>query len=204
MKAKISKFNIVIVAITVLLIFVAAFNLFGQTNSWLVAEDTISISMAVSDIDIEVKQGDRSIDDEGFICLGTQFVGADKTYDFEDVNIHNNELAIGYYIRCQLFIKIGEDLYNINSCVENDLYKSSDGWMYYTNDSQSKDAKQMESKSDQDATRGVVPIIKSLTIPDLLKDNVGDTDDVYFSNYQGKLFTLHLFIEGSALKYNIV
>lgn len=204
MKTKVSKLNILLVAITLLLIFVAAFNLFGQTNSWLVANDTIEISVAVSEIDIGVKQAERTVGNEGFIYLGTQFITANQKHDFDDVNIHNNEITKGYYIRCQLFAKIGDKLYNINNCVENDLYKSSDGWMYYTSGSQSKEAKQLEAKSDQDATKGVVPIIKSLTIPDLLEDNADDSKDVYFSSCQGKVFTLHLFIEGTVAKYTIV
>lgn len=203
MKTKVSKLNIMLVAITLLLIFVAVFNFLGQTNSWLVASDTIKISVEVSEIDIEVKQGERSVINEGYIYLGTQFIKADTTHDFEDVNIHNNEMSKGYYARFQVFAKIGDKLFNINNCVENDLYKSSDGWMYYTGGREIKDAKQLEAKDEQDATKGVVPIIKSLTMPNLLEDNVDDSKDIYFNDYQGKVFTLHLFIEGSVAKYNI-
>ena len=203
MKTRVSKLNILLIAITMLLIFVAAFNFLGQTNSWLVADDTIKISVAISEIDIEVKQAERLVESEGYIYLGTQVIKANEKYDFDDVNIHNNEMTKGYYIRCQLFMKIGDKLYNINNCVENDLCKSSDGWMYYTGDSQSKDAKQLEAKSEQDATKGVVPIIKSLTIPNVLEDNADDSKDVYFTDYHGKVFTLHLFIEGSVAKYTI-
>lgn len=203
MKAKVSKLNIVLVAIVLLLIFVAMFNFFGQTNSWLVANDTIKISVAVSEIDIEIKQGGRSVATEGFVYLGTQFIEADTTYDFEDIKIHNNEKSKGYYMRCQVFAKIGDKLYNINNCVENDLYKSTDGWMYYTGGSEIKDSKQLDAQDLQDPTKGVVPIIESLTIPNLLEDDADDSKDVYFSDYQGKVFTLHLFIEGSAAKYYI-
>ena len=203
MKTKVSKLNIVLVAIMLLLVFVGIFNFLGRTNSWLIDDDTINISVQVSDIDIEVRQGERLIDNEGSIYLENQFIKADQKCDFEDVNIHNKEVAKGYYIRCQLFAKIGDKLYNINSCVENDLYKSTDGWMYYTGNSATKDAKQLDPMDEQDATKGVVPIIKSLTIPDLLEDNADDNQDVYFSQNQGKTFVLHLFIEGSAAKYNI-
>lgn len=203
MKTKVSKLNIILLAIMVLLIFVAVFNSFGQTNSWFTASDTINISVSVSEIEVKVKQGDRFVENEGFVYLGTQTIESNKTYDIEDVIICNNESVDGYYIRCQLFAKIGNRLYNINNCVANELYKSDDGWMYYMGDSQSKDSKQLETKSDQDDAKGVVPIIESLTLPELLKDDIDDSKDEYFSNYQGKAFTLHLFIEGSAIKYNI-
>lgn len=203
MKTKVSKLNIILLAITVLLIFVAVFNSFGQTYSWFTASDTINISVSVSEIEIEVKQNNRLIENGGVIYLETQIIESNKTYDIEDVIICNNEATDGYYIRCQLFARIGNKLYNINNCVANNLYKSDDGWMYYTGDSQTKDAKPLEAKSDQDAAKGVVPIIESLTLPEVLKDDIDDTRDEYFSDYQGNAFTLHLFIEGSVTKYNI-
>lgn len=203
MKTKVGKLNILLVAIMLLLIFVGVLNFFGKTNSWLIANDTINISVAVSEIDIEVKQGDRVINNEGFMYLGSKYIESDTTYDFEDISLHNNEVTKGYYIRCQVFAKIGDKLYNINNCVSNELYKATDGWMYYTGNSQIKVAKQLEAKDEQDPTKGVVPIIKTLTIPNLLEDNIDDTKDVYFSDCQGKVFTLHLFIEGSVVQYNI-
>ena len=204
MKTKIGKFNILLIAMVLLLVFVAVFNIFGSTNSWLIDSDKINIYVDVAEIDIEVKQGDRVVMDSGYIYLGTQHIEANKICDFEDVDIHNNEKTNGYYIRCQVFAKIGDKLYNINNCVDNDLYKSSDGWMYYTGSSSITTPKQLEAKDDQDTTKGVVPIIKSLTMPDLLEDNADDTKDVYFNQCQGKVFTLHLFIEGAAAPYHIV
>ena len=203
MKTKVSKLNICMVAMLLLLIFVCVFNFFGKTNSWLVSSDGISMSVQVANIDIEVKQGDRLIENEGYIYIGTQSVNADEKYEFDDITVHNNELTSGYYLRCQVFAKIGDKLYNINNCIENDLYKSADGWMYYTVDKLTSEAKQLEAKDAQDLTKGVVAIIKSFTIPDLLEDDQDDSKDVYFSAIQGKVFTLHLFIEGSSAKYVI-
>ena len=196
MTTKVSKLNIVLIAITLLLVFVGIFNFWGQTNSWLVAGDTINITISVSEIDIKVKQGERIVEDNGYIYLGNQFIQADTLCDFEDVQICNQEVTSGYYIRCQLFAKIGDKLYNINNCVANELYKNDDGWMYYSGGSDINVAKPME-------TKGTVTIIESITIPDLLEDNEEDSDDVYFSDIQGKTFTLHLFIEGSIAQYDI-
>lgn len=209
MKTKISKNHILLVAIMLLLVFVVCFNTFNTTNSWLKDSDQIEFTVNVNDISIAVKQGTREIENDGTgkIYLGTNFIEADVKCDFEDVLVVNNETAKGYYIRCQVFARIGEKVYNINNCIENDLYKSSDGWMYYTeitNDVITTTPKQMEGKDLENSTKGVVTIMESLTLPSLLEDNVDDSLDVYFSDFQGQLITLHLYIEGSAIAYTIV
>lgn len=207
MKTKVSKSHILLVAIMLLLVFVSCLNTFGKTNSWLKFEETIEFSVAVNDINIAIRQGAREIpnDGTGQIYLGQNFIKADEKCDFEDVAVVNKEMAKGYYIRFQVFIRIGERLYNINNCIETDLYKNSDGWIYYTeNVNGVEKSKQMEAMDPEDESKGVVTIIKSFTLPDLLEDNAGTSQDVYFSNLQGQMIRLYLFIEGSAIEYTVV
>lgn len=203
MKTKVSKINILFIAIMLLLVFVAGFTLFGKTHSWLRITEDITFTVDVNQINISVRQGSRIIpnDGTGLIELGTNVIEADVKCDFTDVEIVNNEKAKGYYIRCQVFAIIGDDIYNINNCIENDFYKSSDGWMYYTTlDTQNKPtttARQMDKKNDNDATQGVVTLMKSLTMPNELASGV------YLNDIQGQVFTLHLYIEGSAVQYTV-
>ena len=202
MKTKVSKTNTLLVAIMLLLVFVAGFTIFGKTNAWLRITEDVTFTVDVNQINISVRQGARTIpnDGTGLIELGTNVIEADVKCDFTDVEIVNNEKAKGYYIRCQVFAIIGDEVYNINNCIENDFYKSSDGWMYYTtlnNGQPTTTARQMDNKNVNDATQGVVTIMKSLTMPNELASGV------YLKDIQGKVFTLHLYIEGSAVQYTV-
>lgn len=183
MKTKTSKLNILFIAITILLIFVACCNAFGKTNSWLIDDDEIGFQLNVKNITIKVKQGERVIDDQtGFIYLGTDLIEADTSYmttDSDDVVIVNEETeGKGYYIRCQAFAVVNGIAYNINNCITGDLYKRNDNWMYSVNS---------ENENVQMDALQSITIIKSVKFPASFVDTI-----------QGQYFKLHLFIEGSA------
>ena len=183
MKTKTSKLNILLIAITLLLLFVACFNAFGKTNSWLIDNDEIGFELNVQNITIKVKQGERVVDNQtGFIYLGTDLIEADTAYmttDADDVTIVNEETTgVGYYIRCQAFAVVNGVSYNINNCITGDLYKRNDNWMYSVN---------AENENGQMSAEQTITIIKSVKFP-----------ASFINQVQGQYFKLHLFIEGSA------
>ena len=181
MRTKISqKFDILLIAITLLLIFVISINNIGKTNSWLTDFDQIGFEINVSEINLEIKQGEREIINEGNIYLGTKYIEADTEYltSTNSVTVKNNETGTGYYLRCQAFAVVDGVTYNINSCITTDLYKRSDNWMYCVDN----DNNNVAMTTGQSLT-----VIKKLVFPESFVNSV-----------QGKYIKLHLFIEGSA------
>ena len=59
MKTRVSKTNILFVAVMLLLVFVTCFTMFGKTNSWLRITEDITFTVDVNQINITVRQGAR-------------------------------------------------------------------------------------------------------------------------------------------------
>ncbi len=196
MKTKFSnKFNILLIAIImVLLVFVAFMNALGTTGAWLNTKDEIGFQVNVDQIKLSIKQGDRKLNEDGaetgLIYLGTNIIEAGVTYlddVTEQVTITNDETSTGYYIRCQAFAVVNGVTYNINNCITSDLESYTDGWMY------SEDAEgnriQMPPYSATDPDNGsTLVLMKNVTFPQSFVDQI-----------QGQLVKLHIFIEGSAI-----
>ena len=174
-----NKLNILLVAIISLLVFVACFNMFSQTNSWLKQDDKIGFKLNVGKINIVVKQNEREIVNDGYIYLNTQIIEADAEYEL-NVTITNNEDGEGYYIRCQAIAVVDGVAYNINDCITTDFVKNADGWMYNTDKSVEANYKPM--------TAG-----QTLTMMQKVKFSKSFVDTI-----QGQYVKLHLFVEGSA------
>lgn len=187
MKTKTSnKLNMLLIAITLLLIFVAGFKAVGQTGSWLIDDEEIGFTVNVADINLEVKQGTRTIADKGNIYLGTSIIETGKIYNIDDVTITNKEALDGYYIRCQVFAVVDGVTYNINNCITTEFYKNTtDNWMYNTNNTSQSAYKPMSSSQ-------TLKIIEKIQFPASFIN--GTTNDI-----KGDHITLHLFIEGSAV-----
>ncbi|MBQ7880477.1 MAG: hypothetical protein IJ358_01370 [Clostridia bacterium] len=181
MKTKTSnKLNMLLIAITLLLVFVAGAKVFGSTNSWLKTEDQVGFTVTVTGIQLSVKQDNRTIPNNGMIYLNTDIVEADTAYDL-NVSITNNELGSSYYIRCQAFAVVNGTTYNINNCITNDLYKNStDNWMYITSGSTSSTPVQIPSGES-------VVFIDTVTFPSSV-----------LGSLEGKYVKLYLYIEGSS------
>lgn len=175
-----NKLNIVLLAIILLLMFVACFNRFGKTNSWLINKDEIGFEVNVSNINIVIKQDSREIESEDNIYLGTGIIEADKVYDL-NVTITNDEDGDGYFVRSQVIAVIDGKVYNINNYVVNDFYKDIDGWMYLTESTSSSTRKQMTSNE----TKNVIDTIKF--------------PSSFIGVKQGKFLKLYLYIEGNSI-----
>ena len=172
-----NKLNMLLVAITLLLVFVSGVKIM-DTHSWLVNRDDIGFVVSVADINLVVKQGERTIENNGNIYLGTQIIEADKPYTL-NVTLTNVEDDAGFYIRCQAFAVIGGVTYNINNYITNNLYKANDGWAYLTQNSSSSTHRTMTANE-------VVTIINTVTFPASIVNNM-----------QGKNIKLFLYIEGN-------
>lgn len=199
MKTKTSnKSNILLIAITLLLLFVAGFSAIGQTSSWITDKDEIGFVIQVEGINITVQQGERTIDNStGFIYLGTDLIEANVKYltntlttttDPEtgdpvetgtdnSVSITNNETGAGYYIRAQVIAVVNGVSYNINSCITTSDLTVSGAWMYSMD---GNDRVAMEAGE-------TLTIMQDIIFPQEFIDSV-----------QGQFVKLHLFIEGSA------
>lgn len=172
-----NKLNMLLMAITLLLVFVSGIKIM-DTHSWLINRDEIGFVVSVADINLVVKQGERIIENNGNIYLGTEIIEADKPYTL-NVTLTNVEEENGFYIRCQAFAVIGGKTYNINSFIDNDLYKANDGWAYLTQDASNSTHRTM-------AGNEVLTIIDTVTFPSALVDSM-----------QGKNVKLFLYIEGN-------
>ena len=186
MKTKTSnKVNIVLIAITLLLLFVVGVSSIGKTNSWLTHSDQIGFEVYVPPINIVVEQtvngSTREIDNNQYIYLDTDYIEANHTYPL-NVTITNKEEGLGYYIRCQAFAIVDGVTYNINNCITGDFYKRSDNWMYSVNSNNENTA--MASFGNDGST---LTLIESVKFPPSFIDLV-----------QGQHLKLYLFIEGSA------
>lgn len=188
MKTKIgSKLNILLIAITVLLIFVACINAVGITGSWLEDEDEVSFTINISAINIEVKQEDRPINNNDQIYIGTNIIEGDKTYDeFKNVTISNKEDVAGYYIRFKAVAKVNGIEYNINEYITSEFYNAGE-WMHYTANAQSSTLIQMPVENSEKV------IISGFKIPSVANDNTKLSTSIM----QGKYFRLFIYIEGS-------
>ncbi|MBQ3502187.1 MAG: hypothetical protein IJA72_00785 [Clostridia bacterium] len=195
MKTKTSKFNILLVAITLLLVFVACTQVVGKTGSWLKDDDDLAFTINISAISIEVKQGTRKIDNNGLLYINTDIIEGDETYSFDAMTICNKEEGTGYYIRFKAIAKVNGNEYNINDYITSDFYKNANGWMYYTANKQSSEPIQMPK--DDASTTGVDEsqkiIISELKIP----STSADSTKLSTSTMQGKYFRLYIYIEGS-------
>lgn len=198
MKTKTSnRLNILLSAITLLLIFVAMANSISQTHSWLEDDDEIGFVLNVATIDIEIKQGTRTITSGGYIYLGTDTIQANTEYLTEDnsVTITNNEIGSGYYIRFQAFAVVNGVTYNINQFIStkntnsiDDFIMNNDGWMY-SRDTDSTEAGYQPMISTENS-------IQTLHLISKLVFNQAFVDAL-----QGQYLKLHLFVEGSATQY---
>ena len=195
MKTKTSKLNILLIAIVLLLVFVASAQLMGQTGSWLKDDDDLTFTINISSINIEVKQGTRRIDNDGLLYIGTDLIEGDETYTFDAMTICNKEEGSGYYIRFKAIAKVNGVEYNINDYITSDFYKNANGWMYYTLNKESSEPIQMpkDDKSTLDVDESQKTIISALKIP---KEN-GDNTKLSTKTMQGKYFRLYIYIEGS-------
>ena len=172
-----NKLNMLLVAITLLLVFVSGVKIM-DTHSWLVDRNDIGFVVSVADINIVVKQGERNIENNGNIYLGTEVIEADKPYAL-NITLTNVEESEGFYVRCQAMALIGGKTYNINKLIDNDLYKADDGWAYLTSGAQSSTHRTMAGSE-------TVTIINTITFPASLVDSM-----------QGKNVKLFLYIEGN-------
>lgn len=172
-----NKLNRLLVAIILLLVFVSGVKIV-DTYSWLVNRDEVGFVVSVADINLVVKQGERTIENNGNIYLGTQIIEADKPYTL-NITLTNLEEDSGFYIRCQAMALIGGETYNINSLITNNLYKSNDGWAYLTQNSGSSTHRTMTGSE-------VIPIINTITFPSSLVNSM-----------EGKNVKLFLYIEGN-------
>lgn len=186
MKSKASnKLNILLIAITLLLLFVACVSAIDTTHSWLEDDEEIGFHINVKAISIEIKQGERIIDDTGYISLdptgsGVKYLEANKTYTL-NVTITNKEEGVGYYIRCQAFAVVNGVTYNINNCITGDFYdhpEDGQAWLYSVN---------AEKENTAMTQMQTLTLIESVKFPQSFIDSV-----------QGQYVKLHLFIEGSA------
>lgn len=198
MKAKIgNKLNILLIAITLLLVFVALANSINQTHSWLEDSDEIGFELNVASIDIDIKQGTRSITSGGYIYLGTDTILANTEYLTGDssVTVTNNEIGSGYYIRFQAFAVVNGVTYNINQFIStknansvDDFIINNDGWMYSRDTDSTEDGYQPMISTESNT--------QSLYIISKLVFN-----EAFVETLQGQYLKLHLFVEGSATQY---
>lgn len=194
-----NKFNILLVAIVLLLVFVAGANWFGQTGSWLTDKNQIGFWLNVEGVDITVKQGGRAIDNRtGFVYLGTDLIESNTKYltntlqtivdeetgeettngEDNSVTITNNETGVGYYIRCQVIAVVNGVSYNINRCVTTTDLTPSGKWLY-----------NMDGENRVAMTAGqTLTIMQDVVFP---KSFIEET-------VAGQFIKLHIFIEGSA------
>ena len=203
MKAKSSnKVNTLLIAVTLLLLFVVGFIDFGKTNSWLVDRDTIGFNVQIAPMNLFLKQGGRKIENDEYIYLATETIEADTEYltntlqTIDDVTtgednsviIVNEEEGKGYYLRFQAIAMLNGSAYNINSYItDSDFVNRKDEdsnawWMYSVDDKSAQNPVNAPIAGNTTLT-----LIKDLVFPQSFVDIV-----------QGQYFKLYLFIEGSA------
>ena len=192
MKIKTSKFNMLLVAIVMLLVFVVSTTFIGQTGSWLKSEDDVVFTINVSAISIDVKQGSRKIENNGLLYTGTSLIEGDKAYTFEEMTVSNKEEGTGYYIRFKAIAKVNGTEYNINDYITSDFYNAGE-WMYYTSTKTSSTPIQMPKDNiSTDVDESLKMMISGFTIP--LTSSGGKLST---NTMQGKYFRLYIYIEGS-------
>ena len=195
-----NKLNILLPAITLLLLFVIGFNSFGKTNSWLVDKDIIGFQVEVGAINVMLKQGEREIANGGFVYLGTDAIEADTNYLTDTrktengvttgtdntVVITNEEETVGYYLRFQAIAMVNGVAYNINNCITGSDFvnREVDGawWMYSVADKYAQ-----TPVNAAIAGSATLTLMKDINFPQSFVDTV-----------QGQYFKLYLYIEGSA------
>ena len=180
MKTKTSnKLNILLIAITLLLVFVACVSAFGSTGSWLTNSDEVGFKVMVEDINLKVKQNGVEIENQGYIYLGTNVIESDTDYSL-GVTITNAETkGTGLYIRFQAIALINGVENNINDYITtSNFYKEGDGWFY--------------SNISGSSTRTTLAPGAERTMME--KANFPSS---FLSQHQGKYFKLFLYIEGS-------
>ena len=92
MKIKSSnKLNTLLIAITLLLLFVVGVVDFGKTNSWLVDRDKIGFKVQVGYMDMFLKQGERKIENNEYIYLSTEVIEANTAYLTNTLQTVGNE-----------------------------------------------------------------------------------------------------------------
>lgn len=195
-----NKVNILLIAITLLLLFVVGINSFGKTNSWLVDQDIIGINVHVGKIKLIISQNGQEIEDDGYISLGAEIIEAGKTYLTDTRNtvngvttgednrvvILNDEKGAGYYIRFQVIAMVNGVAYNINECIESDFYNrqvANEGYWLYS----------VDDKTAQTPVNRAINSKETLVLIEDLEFSQSFVDLV-----QGQYFRLHLYIEGSA------
>lgn len=203
MKIKSSnKLNTLLIAITLLLLFVVGVVDFGKTNSWLVDRDTIGFKVQVGNMDMFLKQGERKIENNEYIYLSTevieantayltntlQTVGNETTGTDNSVVLSNEEAGAGYYIRFQAIAMVNGVVYNINSYITDSDFvnrkdEDSNAWWMYS----------VDDKSAQTPVNAKIPANTTVT---LIKDLV--FPESFVNLVQGQYFKLYLFIEGSS------
>ena len=187
-----TQFNILWVAISVLLIFVIAMHI-GGTGSWLSKDETIVFKTQVVGININIqqtlnkgKEGESTVEivDGGPISLQTNIIEADTDYPL-DVTVTNGESGLGYYIRYKALAMVNGTEYNINNLIDTDFYVKTDGWAYHTASSGSATPTQMAANSTRN-------MLNSFRIPSTAGSGLS------IGTLQGKHFKLYIYIEGSA------
>lgn len=180
-----SRFNIVLVAMTLLLLFVVCFTQMGITGSWLVDKDTIGFKVSIGEINIKVYQGEREVADEGMIYLGTDVLEAGVSYlttESAIVTVKNEEKGEGYYIRFQAIAMVNGVAYNINQCIKgtdfvNKTIANQGDWLYSV-DGEGENV-EMEPESS-------LIMLKNIQF-----------SKAFVNTVQGQYFKLYLYIQGS-------
>ncbi len=190
-----TQFNILWVAIAVLLIFVTAMHV-GATGSWLSKDETIVFKTQVVGVSMNVQQtlnkgneGESSVEivDGGTISLQTDIIEANTDYPL-DVTVTNDESGLGYYVRYKALAIVNGTEYNINNLIDTDFYVKNDGWAYHTANSSSSTPTQMNAKSTRN-------MLNSFRIPSTAGSGLS------IGTLQGKHFKLYVYIEGSAIGF---
>ncbi len=196
-----NKINILLTAITLLLLFVIGVIDLGKTNSWLVDSDTIGFHVQVGTMDLFLRQGGREITNGGYVYLSTEIIEADTPYLTNTLTTVNNvttgtdnsvimvneERGQGYYIRFQAIAMINGVAYNINDYITGSDFVNrkdadSNAWWMYSVDNKSA------------TTPANAPIAGETSLT-LIKDLIFPQS--FINTVQGQYFKLYLFIEGS-------
>lgn len=181
-QAKRLNLNIVLAITCVLLLFVCL--TINYTGAWLVDDDTINFTVQVDAINIQLKQGSRELTSmDNNIYLGIDVLQGDTDYEV-GVTLTNKEDDVGYFVRYKVVAQVDGGIYNINNCVDTELYKGNDGWIYV---SSSSTPVQMTSGQ-------TVTLIKSINLP----SSAGE-GKFSIQLLKGKFFRLYLYVQGSPL-----
>ena len=181
MKTRVSKLNILLIAVLVLLIFAMAGHSVKKTGSWLTSKSESTFTVTIKGMNLIVSQetgGEpREIVDGGNVYVGTKVISADTEYDIQDVKIKNGEaVGTGYYIRFKVSAIVNANEYDITSSIISSAnFNYSDGYYYLVEGG---------NRATLDATEKFT-LIDKVQVPTSV-----------IGSAQGKLIKLSLIIEG--------